>query len=75
MTEPGAIWFRTVQTRLMVSEQVSVVAPCFEEVVVISTFIERVVALPEVNCLLQIDNGSSDAKVSVISAWHQSHPN
>ena len=55
----------------MASEQVWVVAACFNEAEVISTFIERVVALPEVDHLLLIDDGSSDAKVAVIGAPKQ----
>ena len=49
------------------------VAACFNEAEVISAFIERVVALPEVDHLLLIDDGSSDATVAVIRAWQQSH--
>ena len=50
----------------MVSEQVWVVAACFNEAAVISTFMERVTALPDVDHLLLIDDGSSDATVAVI---------
>ena len=59
----------------MASEQVWVVAACFNEAEVITAFIERVVALPDVDHLLLIDDGSSDATVSVIRAWQQSHTN
>ena len=57
----------------MASEQVWVVAACFNEAEVISAFIERVVALPDVDRLLLIDDGSSDATVAVIRAWQKSH--
>ena len=57
----------------MASKQVWVVAACFNEAEVISAFMERVVALPEVDHLLLIDDGSSDATVAVIRAWQQSH--
>ena len=57
----------------MASEQVWVVAACFNEAEVISTFIERVMALPDVDRLLLIDDGSSDATVAVIRAWQQAH--
>ena len=57
----------------MASEQVWVVAACFNEAEVISAFMERVVALPEVDHLLLIDDGSSDATVSVIRAWPVSY--
>ena len=45
----------------MASEQVWVVAACFNEPEVISVSLERVMALPDVNHLLLIDDGSSDA--------------
>ena len=57
----------------MASEQVWVVAACFNEAEVISAFMERVMALPEVDHLLLIDDGSSDATVAVIRAWQKSH--
>ena len=57
----------------MASEQVWVVAACFNEEAVITRFIERVLALPEVDRLLLVDDGSSDATVAVIRAWQQSH--
>ena len=50
----------------MASEQVWVVAACFNEAAVISTFMERVTALPDVDHLLLIDDGSSDATLAVI---------
>ena len=53
----------------MASEQVWVVAACFNEAEVISTFIERVMVLPDVDHLLLIDDGSSDATVAAIRAW------
>ena len=52
----------------MASEQVWVVAACFNEAEVISAFMVRVMALPEVDHLLLIDDGSSDSTVSVIRA-------
>ena len=45
----------------MASEQVWVMAACFNEAEVISVFLERVMALPDVDHLLLIDDGSSDA--------------
>ena len=45
----------------MASEQVWVVAACFNEAEVIGAFMERVMALSEVDHLLLIDDGSSDA--------------
>ena len=57
----------------MASEQVWVVAACFNEAEVISTFIERVMVLPDVDHLLLIDDGSSDATVAAIRAWQQRH--
>ena len=57
----------------MASEQVWVVAACFNEAEVISAFMEQVTALPEVDHLLLIDDGSSDATVAVIRAWQKSH--
>ena len=59
----------------MASEQVWVVAACFNEAAVISTFMERVTALPDVDHLLLIDDGSSDATVAVIRDWQRSHGN
>ena len=46
----------------MASEQVCVVATCFNEAELISAFMERVMALPEMEHLLLIDHGSSDAR-------------
>ena len=43
------------------SEQVCVVVTCFNEAELISAFMERVMALPEMEHLLLIDGGSSDA--------------
>ena len=57
----------------MASEQVWVVAACFNEAEVINAFIKRVVGLPDVDHLLIIDDGSSDSTVAVIRAWQQSH--
>ena len=57
----------------MASEQVWVVAACFNEAEVISVFLERVMALPDVDHLLLIDDGSSDSTVAVIRAWQKSH--
>ena len=45
----------------MASEQVCVLATCFNEAELISAFMERVMALPEMEHLLLIDDGSSDA--------------
>ena len=58
----------------MASEQVWVVAACFNEAEVISTFIERVMVLPDVDHLLLIDDGSSDATVAAIRASHHAIP-
>ena len=57
----------------MGSEQLWVVAACFNEEQVITRFIDRVLALEEVDRLVLIDDGSSDATVGVIRAWQQSH--
>ena len=57
----------------MVHEQLWVVAACFNEETVITRFIERVLALPEVDRLVLIDDGSSDATVAVIREWQQAH--
>ena len=57
----------------MVHEQLWVVAACFNEETVITRFIERVLALPEVDRLVLIDDGSSDATVAVIRQWQQAH--
>ncbi len=45
----------------MASEQVCLVATCFNEAELISDFMERFMALPEMEHLLLIDDGSSDA--------------
>lgn len=58
----------------MASEQVWVVAACFNEEDVITRFIDRVMALPDVQRLLLIDDGSSDGTVEVIQAWQRDHP-
>ena len=50
----------------MASEQLWVVAACFNESRVITQFIERVLAQPEVSHLLLVDDGSSDATVAEI---------
>jgi len=57
----------------MVHEQLWVVAACFNEETVITRFIERVLALTEVDRLVLIDDGSSDATVAVIRQWQQAH--
>ena len=57
----------------MVHEQLWVVAACFNEETVITRFIERVLALSEVDRLVLIDDGSSDATVAVIRQWQQAH--
>ena len=59
----------------MASNALCVVAACFNEETVIPRFIERVIALPEVDRLLLIDDGSSDATVTVIRQWQAQHPN
>ena len=58
----------------MASEQLWVVAACFNESRVITQFIERVLAQHEVNHLLLIDDGSSDATVAEIRTWQRAHP-
>ena len=45
----------------MASEQVWVVAACFNKAELISVFMEQGMALPEMEHLLLIDDGSSDA--------------
>ena len=57
----------------MTSDQLWVVAACFNESLVITQFIERVLAQPEANHLLLIDDGSSDATVAEVRAWQRSH--
>ena len=46
-----------------------VVAACFNEQAVITAFIERVLAVPSVERLVLIDDGSSDDTVSQIRLW------
>ena len=55
------------------SEGVWVVAACFNEQQVIMRFVERVLAVPGVDQLVLIDDGSSDATVERIRAWIQDH--
>jgi len=50
-----------------------VVAACFNEEAVIRVFIERVLAVPGVDRLVLIDDGSRDATVERIHAWQQGH--
>ena len=58
----------------MDSNALWVVAACFNEETVIPWFIERVIALPDVDCLLLIDDGSSDDTVAVTRQWQAQHP-
>ena len=58
----------------MASEELWVVAACFNEASVITRFIERVLAQSEVTRLLLIDDGSSDGTVTTIRQWQRSHP-
>jgi glycosyltransferase involved in cell wall biosynthesis len=51
-----------------------VVAACFNEQDVITTFIDRVLAVPGVHQLVLIDDGSRDATVERILAWQAQHP-
>jgi glycosyltransferase involved in cell wall biosynthesis len=74
MTEPGALRFIHHSRVCMGSEQLWVVAACFNEEIVITRFIERVLAQSEVHRLLLIDDGSSDATVEVVRTWLQSNP-
>ena len=55
----------------LLSGQIWVVAACFNEEAVICTFIERVLALPEVSHLLLVDDGSRDGTVVKIRSWQQ----
>ena len=57
----------------MASKWVWVVAACFNEAAVISIFLERVMALPEVEHLLLIDDGSSDATEAMGVGQAQAH--
>lgn len=52
-----------------------VVAACFNEQDVITSFIERVLALSVVDRLVLIDDGSGDATVERIRRWQQDHRN
>ena len=56
MVKPAGVW---------------VVAACFNEQSVITAFIERVLALPVVERLVLIDDGSSDDTVSRIRLWQE----
>ncbi|QNJ24635.1 beta-glycosyltransferase/ family 2 [Synechococcus sp. SYN20] len=56
MEKPSGVW---------------VVAACFNEQAVISQFIERVLAVSEVERLVLIDDGSRDDTVAHICAWQQ----
>ena len=58
----------------MASEELWVVAACFNEASVITRFIERVLAQSEVTRLLLIDDDSSDGTVTTIRQWQRSHP-
>jgi len=51
-----------------------VVAACFNEQDVITTFIDRVLAVPGVQQLVLIDDGSRDATVEWILTWQAQHP-
>lgn len=51
-----------------------VVAACFNEQEVITTFIDRVLAVPGVQQLVLIDDGSRDATVEWILTWQAQHP-
>ena len=55
-------------------EDLWVVAACFNEGSVITRFIERVLAQPEVHRLVLIDDGSRDATVGEIRQWQREHP-
>lgn len=60
----------TLHARSMVKPAgVWVVAACFNEEAVITVFIERVLALPVVERLVLIDDGSSDDTVAQIRLW------
>ena len=50
-----------------------VVAACFNEQEVITTFIDRVLAVPGVQQLVLIDDGSCDATVERILTWQAQH--
>lgn len=51
-----------------------VLAACFNEQEVITTFIDRVLAVPGVQQLVLIDDGSRDATVEWILTWQAQHP-
>ena len=51
-----------------------VVAACFNEATGITRFMETVLAQAEVDRLLLVDDGSSDASVSTIRNWMERHP-
>ena len=55
----------------MKPQGVWVVAACFNERAVITHFIERVLAVSEVERLVLIDDGSSDDTVSQIRVWQE----
>ena len=57
----------------MANEQVWVVAACFNEAEVIGALMERVMALSEVDHLLLIDDGSSDATEAMGVGQAQAH--
>lgn len=58
MVKPAGVW---------------VVAACLNEQAVITSFIERVLAVPGVERLVLIDDGSSDDTVSQIRLWQVRH--
>ena len=58
-----------------VKSSVWVVAACFNEEDVISKFIERVIAIPEVSRLVLVDDGSTDCTVSKIINFTKLFPN
>ena len=58
----------------MGSEQLWVVAACFNEEITICLFIEEVLQLDVVDRLVLIDDGSGDATVPVIRQWQEAHP-
>ena len=74
MTEPGALRFSHHSWVGMGSEQLWVVAACFNEEITICLFIEEVLQLDVVDRLVLIDDGSGDATVPVIRQWQEAHP-
>ncbi len=52
------------------TSQIWVVAACYNEEEAIEHFIERVVAIPKVDRLVLVDDGSRDRTVSRILDWH-----